>query len=177
MNTMNEDVLKALKQHLPGAMGDLLKERLAEADRLEAAIKVANSNVKNYSKSLDEARARIEELEAQQQKVEDLALKCEKTDEALKAREEAITKRENTQELILLRTQLEMTTEANTKVENLVQAVFRNNTVRKTVTESISDPGTPYSRYGNDGYSDCGTHGAKSTTICTNTKEEEGPVD
>lgn len=126
---LQQDIKAQIEKHLPSATSGALREHLDECER----IKEENENLKTDIKKF---KNRNEQLTKDIQ-----ALECFKNYEAkLDAREEELAKREENIQIQqrdldrrLLEKELEMTKDKQKAFENMLNTVFRNQQVQKSI--------------------------------------------
>ena len=135
MNTaLDQDLKEAIGKHLPQAAGELLQERLKQADADAAT-------VVTQKERLDNLLGQVRELEAKLRTVNEELGKHK----ALDKREEEISARERNAEIAMLRVQLEAANTNTQFAKDVALGLVRNTEYRRSVfdSETTSTPIIP----------------------------------
>lgn len=151
-NLITEDIRAVIEKNLPAVTAGALRERLAQADKLEEALEKAKQDLATV-KAI--SRDQTDQIEALNKKLTAHA--------ALDKREVEITKREYELELTLIKAQL-VSANSNTEfTRSLLNNLVRNTDYRSSVYESR--PPTPVVTP--NGYVD--RNGSPENTVITKT--------
>ena len=131
---LDQDLKEAIGKHLPQAAGELLQERLKQAD-VDAALVVTQKE------RLDNLLGQVRELEAKLRTANEELGKHK----ALDKREEEISTRERNAEIAMLKVQLEAANGNTQFAKDIALGLVRNTEYRRNVfdSESTSTPIIP----------------------------------
>ena len=128
-----------IDKNLAKEVGDRLKERLEDANRMEDDLKKLNEIITTKNKSIEDRDAEIKSLITERNSLKRDLEAFENRESNLIIREETVRDQEIRLEVETLKTQLSCEQEKNIFAQQMVDKVFRNNTVRKTVIEDTRD--------------------------------------
>jgi hypothetical protein len=141
----------AVAKALPKTQADLLQKRLKEADEMEANNRELHAQAKKDEKQILKLTEDNRELLKHQKESVELR-------DLVKAREEAVTKREldceakeRNHEMDKLKIRLEMSERGRADIFNLTDSVFRNRTVQTSVHTNSYSPMTHSGNYDANG--------------------------
>jgi len=121
---LEQDVLKAVEEHLPAQIGNVLRKRLEEAEGLKARLEDSEAKRIDIKKNMDQFIAENDELK----ELKNTRAALDQKDRELTDREKACEHREKCCEI-----REAHATEKVTLVRGVVQDVFRNNVIKTSV--------------------------------------------
>jgi hypothetical protein len=145
---MELEIKDIIAKNLPAHVGDVLKQRLEQADKDAANLKEALEKVSNLSKELAEAKIQLNKHDTISNRIGEL-----------EAYEKAIDLKERNIELDILKRQLAIEKEKTDFTQSIALGLVRNIEYRNTVYHNSSAPFV-------DG------HGYKSTENTSSSKDE-----
>ena len=127
-----EEIQESIEKNLPKQVGDTLRKRLEEADRLEAALKVSEDRADGLSKDLNKALEIIEDYK-----------KFDERNAALEVREKELKEKEIKFEIETLTYQLAAEKDKTEFSKNIALGLVRNTNYRKAIFDSENPGGYP----------------------------------
>ena len=119
---MEQEIKDIIAKNLPQHVGDVLRTRLSEADKLESEVKYLNKELANHKKDIEYLK---EKLEKERQHTY--------SEQQLKAEWSKLEERERNLEVEMLKLKLEESQKRADVSTKLVETVFRSPVYRKHV--------------------------------------------
>ena len=151
---MEQQIKEIIEKNLPKQVGETLQKRLAEADKNEKLLEIANQSLLTGKKAMEDADAAIDSLKTQLDKHKNLD-----------KREKEITDKETAFEIEKLKYQLESEKDKTSFSKEVALGLVRNTQYRRDVFDNVSEPGGT-DQYGNRLY-------VNKTQNLTETRTEE----
>jgi len=127
MNTeLKADMILAIEKSLPKTAGDIIKQRLIEAEQIEAKFEQLIKDHEIIKKELDE----LKKLNLQADSLKNLEV-------SLRTKENALKVKEAEQQLKLLEKELDYVKVSKMEIKELVGSLFRNIEFRKNIYGTI----------------------------------------
>lgn len=127
---MDQEINEIIKKNLPAQVGEVLKQRLEQAER-------DATDLKKYAAELAEANATVSELKIMLVRHKSLDERAE----ALTAREIAVDVLERAQKISQLQYELESEKQKTDFVKNVALGLVRNTEYRKNIFDSETQSG------------------------------------
>lgn len=127
---MDQEINEIIKKNLPAQVGEVLKQRLEQAER-------DATDLKKYAADLAEANATVSELKIMLVRHKSLDERAE----ALTAREIAVDVLERAQKISQLQYELESEKQKTDFVKNVALGLVRNTEYRKNIFDSETQSG------------------------------------
>jgi len=125
MTNLEQELQESIKKNLPQQVGDVLKERLAQADR-------DTITIKDQQEKLAEANSQIDYLQKEIRQYKQF----DERNTLLESREKELETERNTLELEKLKYQLQAEKDKTQFSQNVALGLVRNTEYRKTIFDS-----------------------------------------
>lgn len=124
MNSIEQKLSEAIKQHLPEQVAGEMKAFIAGAEANKVSLDLANATIKTKDQNIEKLNAKIADLEAKVKR--DYA--AEVKDKELATKQLELEKRERDLDITILKNDKAMLERQAAEFNNLMQTVFRNPT-------------------------------------------------
>lgn len=132
MKDLQKEIQDSIEKNLPKQVGDTLRKRLEEADRLETSLKVSEGRVETLSRELSKSIETIEEYK-----------RFDERNAALEVREKELKEKEIKFEIETLTYQLAAEKDKTEFSKNIALGLVRNTNYRKAIFDSENPGGYP----------------------------------
>ena len=132
MSDLFKNIEEVVKASLPQQVGEQLRKRLEETDKLEKELKDQKVLNKNQAESLNESNKLISELQKNAVKVSEI-----------ERREKEVSEKERNQEIEKLKYQLDCEKYISKHTMDVAMGLVRNTTYKKQILDSEFPGGAP----------------------------------
>ena len=150
--TIQQELIEIVKKNLPEAQAQAMKEFVDDYEKVKSKLVATELELEESNKTRDNY---LENLNKMGDKVNELL----KTEDQLRLREQAVSARENAvkeveykQELAATQKELSAYRQADAKISDFFNLVFKNTTYRKTYSENNCLAQSWSDQYGNARY-------------------------
>lgn len=171
MTDFNKDIISAVEKQLTGAQAGVIKDIIARGEQLATGLDSAEKTITSLTVERDSARKENLELSEAKSLVEQREYQVGLAEGKVLEREASVSEREMTADMTLMKKELECLKDARGNEKALLNTLFQNTSIRRTVTrnhEEIEPPPTK-DQYGNPQY---GTTRMLSGTETTTENQE-----
>lgn len=139
---LEKEIQESIKKNLPQQVGEVLKQRLEQADKDNAEVKRLINLVEQYTSDKENLEKQIYEYQ-----------KFDKRNASLDSREKELETEKNSLELEKLKYQLQSEKDKTTFSQSVALGLVRNIDYRKTIFDTENLGGVPsFDQYGNAHY-------------------------
>lgn len=171
MTDFNKDIINAVEKQLTGAQAGVIKDIIARSEQLATGLNSAEKTIESLTVERDSALKESLELREEKSLVKQREYQVGLAEGKVLERETSVSEREMTADMMLMKKELECLKDARGNEKALLNTLFQNTGIRRTVTRNHEEiePPPVLDQYNNPQY---GTTRMLSDTETTTENQE-----